>query len=495
MLRLRLAAAAIGYALFLSWSLPALAEDSGASKGDVVVLKNGDEYLGRVVATVFRIRGPLGELEFPRHAVTRIHLARGAEGGDVLVSADGDRVSGKLVSTRLHVERTAFAPLDVNLADVAEITLAARRDEVLGTLPTLALQLHNGDALRVAVSATHLTLQTKGGSQRIALSEVRRIDVDELDDAVYGRAIYARNERRLHGKVLEPHLAVSTRAGQALNVPLKLVSAIIAGVPPQEHTAEFVSRPAFDGASANRRFRDRLRSGGVGPELVELPAAAFRRGDVSGDGDSDEQPVRHVTLARPFAIGRNLVSFADYDLFCERTARPKPEYDGEGRAHRPVVSVSWYDATAYAQWLSEQTGHRYRLPTNSEWEYAARGGRETRYPWGDELGEDGAVCAGCGSMWDSRATAPVGSFPPNNFGLYDMAGNVWQWVADCWDVDYWAAPSDGSAYTVGAYCDKKIIRGGSWSYPAREVRVANRWRDFTVRTSDDTGFRLVRESD
>ncbi len=164
-----------------------------------------------------------------------------------------------------------------------------------------------------------------------------------------------------------------------------------------------------------------------GPTMVEIPAGSFRMGDLQGDGDPDEVPVHIVRIQKPFAIGRYEVTFDEYDQFASVTKRKLPNDRGWGRGRRPVINISWQDAVEYTKWLSEQTGKRYRLPTEAEWEYAARGGKETTYWWGKDLLKGTANCNGCGSQWDGEQTAPVGSFKPNPFGLYDTAGNVWEW--------------------------------------------------------------------
>ena len=191
-------------------------------------------------------------------------------------------------------------------------------------------------------------------------------------------------------------------------------------------------------------------------------------------------------------MGLYEVSFEEYDLFCAATGRTRPDDSDWGRGRRPVVNVSWKDAVAYAEWLSGRTGRRYRLPTDAEWEYAARAGSATRFWWGDELQAGRANCEGCGTPWDGEKSAPVGMFEPNSFGLHDTAGNVFEWVADCWLGSFADAPEDGSAVEKPD-CVSRVIRGGAWSFPVHEIRSANRWRDFSTRRSDDTGFRLVRE--
>ena len=253
---------------------------------------------------------------------------------------------------------------------------------------------------------------------------------------------------------------------------------------------------AKSGPSVGEVFRDALKSGGKGPAMVVLSTGRFRMGSKNNerDRDDDEGPVRTVTISRSIAMSQYEVTFAEYDRFARATGRDRPEDRGWGRSNRPVINVSQKDAQAYAVWLSKETGKRYRLPSESEWEYAARAGTSTRYSWGDEIGRNRANCDGCGSEWDNEKTAPVGSFAANAFGLYDMHGNVREWVEDCWHDNYEGAPSDGRAWTSG--CDggsRAVVRGGSWYYIPKWVRSANRtWHTPSTRDSA-VGFRLVQD--
>ncbi len=188
-------------------------------------------------------------------------------------------------------------------------------------------------------------------------------------------------------------------------------------------------------------FRDRLQDGSFGPEMVGIPAGSFRMGDLQGGGFDNEQPVHRVSVAR-FAMGKYEVTFAEYDKFAEATGRAKPNDQGWGRGNRPVINVSWDDATAYAAWLTQQTGRQYRLPSEAEWEYAARAGTTTKYWWGNQWVSGKASC----DYQKYHKTTPVGSFDPNPFGLYDTVGNVWEWCADPWHKNYKNAPTDGSVW-------------------------------------------------
>jgi formylglycine-generating enzyme required for sulfatase activity len=159
----------------------------------------------------------------------------------------------------------------------------------------------------------------------------------------------------------------------------------------------------------------------------------------------------------------------------------------------PAVCVSWQDARAYTEWLSRETGRDYRLPTEAEWEYVTRAGTTTRYWWGDDIGRNNANCYDCGSQWDRKGTAPVGTFRPNGFGLYDVHGNVWEWVADCYEEDAYKTHENYPAM-VGSWYDfcVRVFRGGSWVSIPRLLRSANRGGTVADFRISDVGFRVAR---
>ena len=228
------------------------------------------------------------------------------------------------------------------------------------------------------------------------------------------------------------------------------------------------------------------------PEMVVIPAGRFRMGCVSGrDCDDDERPVHDVEVPA-FALGVYEVTFEEYDHFARATRRDRPNDEGWGRGGRPVINVSWEDATAYAAWLSAETGEEYRLPSESEWEYAARAGSTTQYSWGDDVGRNRANCDGCGSRWDDERSAPAGSFEANPWGLHDMHGNVWERLEDCWHENYTRAPRDGSAWTTGGDCGRRVSRGGSWRLHRRELRSANRSLASAGSRHEQAGLRVAR---
>jgi formylglycine-generating enzyme required for sulfatase activity len=194
-----------------------------------------------------------------------------------------------------------------------------------------------------------------------------------------------------------------------------------------------------------------------------------------------------------FAIGKYEVTFAEYGKFAAASRREKPNDRDWGRGNRPVINVSWEDAKAYAEWLSKETEKHYRLPSEAEWEYAARAGSTTQYPWGDEIGRNRANCNGCGSRWDAKSTAPVGSFAANAFGLFDTVGNVWEWVEDCWHESYEGSPKDGSAWISGGDCELRVLRGGSWVINPSWSRSADRYRYGRGDRDGSVGFRVAQD--
>lgn len=277
------------------------------------------------------------------------------------------------------------------------------------------------------------------------------------------------------------------------------------------------------------RFRDCAGC----PAMVVVPAGKLSMGFDGGEEGRYEGPVRALRIARPFAAGMYPVTVAEYARFVDSTGHPTSEgcnyWDFEqrklislpdsswrnpGRSIRsdePVVCVSWLDSKAYTKWLSERTGHPYRLLTEAEWEYLASEGAATQYPWGDdpvgacahanvadqaldeEFGGDGITWSVADCNDGFPGIAPVHAFPPNAFGLHDMIGNSWEWVEDCYQVPYPEGPLDGSAVQVDGECERRSVRGGSWiTLPFRQ-RPSWRGRDPEGKLTFIFGFRVARD--
>jgi formylglycine-generating enzyme required for sulfatase activity len=229
------------------------------------------------------------------------------------------------------------------------------------------------------------------------------------------------------------------------------------------------------------------------PEMLVIKAGEFTMGSPKDEKGrrEDEGPQRKVVFPDRFAVAKFELTFDEWDECvaygdCETHIKAS----GWGRGRQPAINVSWDDAKTYVAWLSRITGKRYRLLSEAEWEYAARAETQTAYPWGNEIGKGNANCDGCGSQWDDKQPAPVGSFPANAFGLYDMNGNVFQWVEDCVHETYDGAPTDGSAWTTGD-CDPRVMRGGSYGSNPEDLRSANRSLTGNDRYNN-VGFRVGR---
>jgi formylglycine-generating enzyme required for sulfatase activity len=230
----------------------------------------------------------------------------------------------------------------------------------------------------------------------------------------------------------------------------------------------------------------------VADDMQVLPAGSYLMGDAETDfGDADERPVHPVSVRR-FSIARHVVTFAQYDAFTDATDRPRADDAGWGRGRQPLIHVSWEEAQAFILWLNERSALHYRLPSEAEWEYAARAGSKAHFPWGEHYGAGLANGAGRKGRDRYEHTAPVGRFPANAWGLYDMVGNVEQWVADCYRESYAGAPTDGSAVDDG-HCAQRVRRGGSWGLAPWFLRADYRNSADPRLHSDAIGFRIARD--
>ena len=254
---------------------------------------------------------------------------------------------------------------------------------------------------------------------------------------------------------------------------------------------------AAKSAEVAKTFRDCSNC----PEMVVVPAGAFTMGSPNTELYRGPENQHRVTIAKPFALGKFEVTFDEW-LACVADGgcgKFTPDDQGWGKGKRPVVAVSWDDAKAYVAWLSRKTGKHYRLPSESEWEYAARAGATTPFAFGaaitsDQANYDGRTAFGDGKVGVFREkTMPVGSFKPNAFGLYDMHGNVWEWIEDCWSEEYDAkTPADGKPLLSGS-CGGRVMRGGSWEDYAGDIRAAARVGSGRNEQSWADGFRIARD--
>lgn len=250
---------------------------------------------------------------------------------------------------------------------------------------------------------------------------------------------------------------------------------------PDGQSATPVAQP-----KAGPPFRD-----GGGPLMVRLPGGDFLMGSPENAADFNERPQHRVTL-RPFAISVNEITAAEFSRFRAPNALRTQTEAGRDRSRHPVSFVSWEDARAYVQWLSRQTGKRYRLPTEAEWEYAARGGTDTTYWWGRTLDKGRAHCLTCGNDLDPRHPTTAGRFAANAYGLHDTAGNVAEWVQDCYVDNYKDASAEGRAVELPG-CTRRVVRGGAFSSGPHALSSTARDALGSMTANDSVGFRVVRE--
>jgi formylglycine-generating enzyme required for sulfatase activity len=227
------------------------------------------------------------------------------------------------------------------------------------------------------------------------------------------------------------------------------------------------------------------------PLMVVVSPGKFVMGSSERELDhrGSEYPQHEVEIAKSFAVSKFEVTFEQWDA-CVAASACVRATDAWGRGDMPVINVSWGDVQQYVGWLSHLTGKEYRLPTEAEWEYAARAGSDTRFSWGNEIGAGNANCGECGGTPILR-TAPVGSFKPNAFGLHDVHGNVWEWLEDIWNENFQGAPADGSAWLKGDP-NYRVIRGGSWHNEGELIRSAVRFQRHRLVRFDTLGFRVAR---
>ena len=225
------------------------------------------------------------------------------------------------------------------------------------------------------------------------------------------------------------------------------------------------------------------------PVLAVIAPGAFTMG--SNTSDPSEKPPHRVTVDAPFAIGRTEVTVEQWNACVDAGACPKVT-DAPRAPNTPARDISWDDAQLYVKWLTKVSGKPYRLPTEAEWEFAARGGTSSRYWWGDDMRRGSANCKDCGDPWQADGPAPVASFAANAYGLHDMSGSVWEWVEDCWHSSYKNAPADARAWSE-QFCRVHVIRGGSWRDGASYMPATTRFKyDASVRHSQN-GFRVARD--
>jgi formylglycine-generating enzyme required for sulfatase activity len=257
---------------------------------------------------------------------------------------------------------------------------------------------------------------------------------------------------------------------------------------PKEPPPQAQPAPAAPSPGTNSKVAE-ITDCSACPALISVPGGAFTMG--SNSTDPSEKPAHKVSIAAPFAIGKYEITIAQWNACVEAGGCPKPGVAAKGAPNTPVRDVSWDDTQQYVKWLSKISGKPYRLPTEAEWEFAARGGTSTRFWWGEKMQTGKANCKDCGQPWTQEGPVAVGSFAANPFGLHDVNGSVWEWVQDCWHTSYKGAPADGHAWETPS-CRERVIRGGSWREGASYMPSTTRFKYAASVRDGQNGFRVAR---
>jgi formylglycine-generating enzyme required for sulfatase activity len=403
----------------------------------------------------------------------------------------------------------------------AELAARAEREateaELLRRAQEAALRRRaEAEAKAAAQAALERQRREQERLARLAAEEARRVRKDELRRQLAERRALEAEKARQEAEQARRTQAQAKAAAAYLAQQQRARAE--QAVRKQAELAALMPTPASPVADLEGVLRDHFLEGeGKGPELVLLPTGRFQMGSPEHERRlamaagsqkgwlSRELPQHWVGIDRPIAMGRHPVTVAEWRAFVRATGwRQSGEVDWEAPGFpqtdvHPVVGVNWYDAQDYLRWLTEATGRNYRLPSEAEWEYACRAGTRTAFSFGDTISTgqanyDGNFTYNGGARGEyRRGTTPAGMFPPNPWGLFDMHGNVWEWVQDVVHDNYEGAPLDGSAWEEGGDQARRILRGGSWLYNPRYLRSALRNGFSSALSNDIVGFRVVRE--
>jgi len=466
---------------------------SFSARADIVETHRGEFHNGIVLQDTFKLDSGYATFKLKKTHLRSIYFK--SDETSIIETNEGEVLQGEVLEKSLITSRQLGPDLDIATAEIKIIEFSKPR-KAAKIEEAHIIGMQNGDVFLAKSLPARLEIKSKEGPTTVDLNNISMLDFsfsEDLEEQLV-RITLKKDQSVLNASVIQNQLSLTTLSGQSITLPFIKIALIQLRAKPHHNIS---GKSLFPGKHAKieppKVIRDKFIDGSFAPELIVIPAGTYTRGYDDLDADFDEKPLQRVTIPNAFAIGRFEVTFNEFALFAQDTNRELPDDSEWGMGRRPVINVTWEDAKAYTQWLSQKTNTTYRLPTDAEWEYAARAGNDETFPWGQNFKMGQANCGGCGTIWDSERTAPVGRFPPNQFELYDMAGNVFEWTEDCWNNTFKDIGLQGQAYQNPAGCGARVIRGGSWTFPPKEVRSANRWRDLPQRRSDDTGFRVVKE--
>ncbi len=430
-------------------------------------------------------------------------LHRAAQAGNIEVlnvllaaGADVDTRDGQGWTTLMHAVNKGY-PLLVEPLLAAGAGVDVRAPDGATALLMAAAHGHTGIVALLMKAGADISIRGPKGKTPVDVARVR-----------YGEPAVAREKGE--DAAVVALLEGRTLAEIAEKKALDAIAEALAAVDHGDHNSRTASVEAARGYVAELAaqtpgtqlvtdLEEKIRRAELTPAMVRIPGGELKIR--LGNGD-----FRRV-VANGFWIGKYEVTFDEYDRFITETNRERPDDEGWGRGRRPVINVSWREANAYVQWLSDKLGERYRLPTAAEWEYAARAQGVTEYPWGKKVGKNRANCRGCGSQWDRRQTAPVGSFPSSAWGLHDIVGNVHEWTCsthstgfssrECsadrkWEEDT-GAKKDSLVGFLQRKANSRVARGGSWRHNGSRKLISEESTHEQTYSSKTIGFRLARD--
>ena len=461
---------------------------------DILLLRNGDKLTGTVMNESFSIRTSYAHIVIESKYIAGINLEGGANNIESIITVNNNRFSGFIDDAFVSFKLTGGPQLEIRREKVLKIVFRQRPQETAGMKWRQFMQLKNGDYFHGQILTKDITISTTYA--KIPLDFATTESITLIGDANPLTTVKMTNGDTVQGILETEDIEIELDVGSVIEVYQDRIDRIFFK---EGYVPDGIPSIVTSSSVAKGNF-------------ILVEKGSFTMGDT--DGASDEKPTHKVTFTYNFYIGKYEVTFDEYDAFCSATGKSKPNDQGWGRGSRPVINVTWWDAIDYCNWLSEKeklpkaydsNGNLldkdgrvttditkvlgYRLPTEAEWEFAARGGNKSRgYQYA------GSSTVGDVAWYDSNSggkTQEVGKKAPNELGIYDMSGNVWEWCSDWYDSGYYAKSPTTNPYNSTAGSNR-VERGGGWYNDATSTRVAIR-RNYSPSSADYyLGFRIAR---
>jgi formylglycine-generating enzyme required for sulfatase activity len=463
---------------------------------DILLLRNGDKLTGTVVNENFSIRTSYAHIVIETKYIAGINLEGGANNIESIITVNNNRFSGFIDDAFISFKLTNGPQLEIRREKVLKIVFRQRPQETAGMKWRQFMQLKNGDYFHGQILTKDITISTTYA--KIPLDFATTESITLIGDANPLTTVKMTNGDTVQGILETEDIEIELDVGSVIEVYQDRIDRIFfkEGYVPDSIPSIVTSSTTAKG------------------NLLLVEKGSFTMGDTWGGGDSDEKPTHKVTFTYNFYIRKYETTFDEYDAFCEATGKSSPDDENWGRGNRPVINVSWNDAIAYCNWMSDKeklpkvydsNGNLldkngsittdpskvvgYRLPTDAEWEYAARGDNKSmgyKYSGSDNVDEVAWYTSNSGGK-----THEIGTKTPNDLDIHDMSGNVWEWCSDWYDSGYYAKSPTTNPYNYTPN-SHRVFRGGSCYSSATYVHLANRNSSTPTYTRRDLGFRISR---